>query len=245
MNTQPAVEIRDLGFSRDGQRVLEGVTLSVRPGEFLGVIGPNGGGKSTLLKLMAGLLEPQEGSVMLFGQKPGRMGRLIGFVPQETGVNPGFPIRAQDVVRMGFLGSRVRGGKKEEDAQILSALQKVGAAHLARRRIGELSGGERQRVFIARALVGRVRLLLLDEPTASIDPKGQREIYALLRGLLPEMTVVLISHDITQLVGYATSVASLNRRLLHYEKLPEDRSHEGHLCEVELLEAFLARQKDV
>ncbi|MGE4294605.1 MAG: metal ABC transporter ATP-binding protein [Campylobacterales bacterium] len=245
MNPQPAVEIENLSFRRGGEPVLTGVNLTVPSGEFLGIVGPNGGGKSTLLQLMAGLLAPCEGRVRLFGQPPGQNGRLIGYVPQETGVNPGFPIRALDVVRMGLLGGLAKLSGKEERARAEAMLDRLGAAVLSRRRFGELSGGERQRVLIARALMGEVRLLLLDEPTASIDAKGQQEIYRLLQSLQPEVTVVMVSHDIAQLIGYASSVASINRRLLHCDRLPKACGHEGHVCEVELLEAFLTRRQDV
>ncbi len=238
----PIVEAQGLTLIRDGQPTLEDVTLRVKPGVFLGIIGPNGGGKSTLLQVFAGLLQPDSGSVRVLGLPPGEAGAQVGYVPQETGFNLAFPIDTLAVVTMGLLGQKLTASQQKERA--MQALRRVGIAHLAARRIGHLSGGERQRAFIARALCGNPKLLLLDEPTANLDPKAQGDIYTLLKSLQPEITVVLISHDISHLIGFADEVAALNRRLLHHEKLPADqisRAHDGHICEVELLGALLKK----
>ena len=238
----PVVELCDLLLKRDGQIALDRVSFRVQRGAFLGIIGPNGGGKSTLLKMLAGLLKPQEGSVRVLGLPPGEAGARVGYVPQETGFNLAFPITALDVVQMGLLGCSY--AKKERISRALAALDRVGITHLAKRRIGTLSGGERQRTFIARALCGQPELLLLDEPTANLDPKAQVAIYDLLKSLQPEITIILVSHDISHLIGYATEVAALNRKLLHYEALPKEGfhlDHDGHVCEVELLGALLKK----
>ncbi len=238
----PVIEVENLTLWRDRQKVLDEVSFQLSAGSFLGVIGPNGGGKSTLLKVLAGLLEADSGRVRILSLPPAQAGARVGYVPQETGFNLAFPITVLDVVVMGLLGQKLN--KAERKSRAMAALERVGIAPLASRRIGTLSGGERQRAFIARALCGQPRLLLLDEPTANLDPKAQEAIYTLLKSLQPEITIVLVSHDIAHLIGYASEVVALNRRLLHHEALPSEQIHcaqDGHVCEVELLGALLKK----
>lgn len=216
------IEVSNLTHHYGSLKALDDVSFSVKKGEFIGVVGANGGGKSTLIKLLAGILPVQQGTIKIATDK-------IGFVPQNTSFGGGFPISVNDVVKMGFLG-----GKANEN-EALNALEKVGATDYKNKKIGELSGGQRQRVFIARALVGGSELLLLDEPTASVDPQGSREIYALLKSL--DLTTVLVSHDLLDLVGVVDKVASINKKLIHFRELkniPKDLC-----CEVDLLEHYL------
>ena len=218
----PIIQIVDLDFAYNGQRVLEEVNLEVWEGDFIAMIGPNGGGKTTLLRLMLGLLKPERGRIRIMGKPAPRASHHIGYVPQDVHINRRFPITALDVVLMGKLAPGKRWSKNAEQDRrdALEALERIDMADYAHRRIGELSGGQRQRVFIARALVTRPRLLLLDEPTASIDSKGQTEFFRLLKRLNRDVTIVVVSHDLLVISTYVKSVACVNYRL-HYHQRAE------------------------
>lgn len=232
------IKISNLNFAYDKTDVLQNINLSIEEGDFLAIIGPNGGGKSTLLKLILGLLEIKSGEIKIEGNITD-----IGYVPQNTNLNIYFPITALEVVLMGHIGGKkpLFGYGKDETACAKSSLAQVGMEEFANIKIGNLSGGQRQRVFIARALCANPKILFLDEPTASIDVMGQREIYNLLKELNKIMTIVVVSHDISILLNYAKNVAHINKNLV-YHKL--DNIHKnvteqnGHLCEVELLSAL-------
>jgi zinc transport system ATP-binding protein len=238
------VSIQDLSFAYDTQPVLEHISLEVHKGDFLAIIGPNGGGKSTLLSLILGINTPQSGTIRVFGKAPTAAQREIGYVPQNTNVNLDFPIKVLDVVLMGNGAKHhpLFGYSAEEQACAAQALEQVGMADYAARRIGDLSGGQRQRVMIARALCRHPKLLVLDEPTASIDATGQKEIYDLLKKLNGDITVIVVSHDLSVILGYANKAAHINRTLTFHDI--SDKKHifhthgstEGHLCEVDILE---------
>ena len=218
----PIIQITDLNFAYNGQRVLENVNLTIVEGDFVAMIGPNGGGKTTLLKLMLGLLKPDHGDIRILGRRPSQASHKIGYVPQDVNINRRFPITAMDVVLMGKLapGRRWSRNSARDRHDALDALDRIDMADFADRRIGELSGGQRQRVFIARALVTHPRLLLLDEPTASIDTRGQTEFYQLLKRLNEEVSILVVSHDLLVISTYVKSVACVNRRL-HYHNQAE------------------------
>ncbi len=239
------IEVESLDFTYNGQLVLENINLAINTGDFVAMIGPNGGGKTTLLKLLLGLLTPRSGSVQVFGRNPKEVTHRIGYVPQNIHFNQRFPISAQDVVLMGLLkpGRQWSRYTKADRIAAQGALEKMEMAAKGRRRIGELSGGQRQRVFIARALVTEPDILILDEPTASIDSKGQHEFYELLHALSRDITIVLASHDLMVLSRYVKSVACVNRNL-HYhdqgeisEKMIESmyRCSIDESCPVELI----------
>jgi zinc transport system ATP-binding protein len=212
------VEVRGVFFSYNGQEVLHDVNLDVRRGDFIAMIGPNGGGKTTLLKLMLGLLKPARGSVRVLGMPPQKASHHIGYVPQEVHGNRSFPITALDVVLMGKLEparrfSRASGQDREEAT---AALERMDMAPFAGRRIDQLSGGQRQRVYIARALVAQPKLLLLDEPTASIDTRGQADFFRLLKDLNKDVTILVVSHDLLVISTYVKSVACVNKHVHHH-----------------------------
>lgn len=243
--TQPAIQCRNLSFRYNGHRVLEAVTFDVAPGDFVAVLGPNGGGKTTLLKLILGLLTPTRGSLLVLGRSPAKASHLIGYVPQMVNANPGFPISVLDVVMMGGLtpGARPHHATRRQRREALEALERMSIHHLAGRHMGDLSGGQCRRVHIARALMPRPRILLLDEPTAGIDPGGQNQLYGLLQELNADTTIMMVSHDLMAISGHVKSVACVNRRL-HYhddaEITPEmlDTMYPGNLdaaCPVELV----------
>ena len=223
----PALEINDLWFAYGGPRVLDQVNLTLPAGEFLAVLGPNGGGKSTLLRLLLGLVRPGGGVVRVLGQEPGQAGGRIGYLPQFTSVSKSFPITvlgavALGLVRPGFSGLACLGrwldpaARRAEREAARSALARVGLADHAGRRLSDLSGGQRQRVFIARAIVSGPELLLLDEPTASVDGKSRYELMALLAELNRDMTIVMVSHDMSTVDGCVTSIACVNKSLHHH-----------------------------
>lgn len=218
--TTPIVEVKNLSFAYSGENILQDVNLSIRPGDFIAMIGPNGGGKTTLLKLILGLLKPDKGTIQVMGHPTPKALASIGYVPQNVHVNSGFPISVMDVVLMGRRNPKRRWARlsAEDDRAALSALEQMGMAPYARTKIGELSGGQRQRVFIARALVSDPRLLLLDEPTAGIDTKGQADFYSLLQELNRDITIMVVSHDLLVISRYIKSVACVNRRLHYHDQ---------------------------
>jgi zinc transport system ATP-binding protein len=211
------IDIQNLTFSYNRQPVLTDVHLSVQDGDFIAMIGPNGGGKTTLLKLMLGLLKADSGNIRIFGQRPQAVSHRIGYVPQDVYINKHFPISVLDVVLMGKLHPRKgRSRFSPTDRQAaLHALEQVEMEKFCDQRIGELSGGQKQRVFVARALVTEPELLFLDEPTASVDTKGQNEFYRRLNELNETITIIVVSHDLMAVSGYIKSVVCVNRRL-HY-----------------------------
>jgi zinc transport system ATP-binding protein len=212
------IEVRSVFFSYNGQEVLHDVNLDVRRGDFIAMIGPNGGGKTTLLKLMLGLFKPAQGTVRVLGMPPQKASHHIGYVPQEVHGNRSFPITALDVVLMGKLepASRFSRKTRQDREEAMEALERMEMAPFAGRRIDELSGGQRQRVYIARALVARPKLLLLDEPTASIDTRGQADFFRLLKDINKEVTILVVSHDLLVISTYVKSVACVNKRLHHH-----------------------------
>jgi len=232
------IEIDQLFYSYEKeQTILENITLNIKNSDFLAIIGPNGGGKSTLLKLILGLLKPKSGSIKVNIDKS-----FLGYVPQNTNLNINFPITALEVVLMGHIGSKktLFGYNKEEIACAKKALDQVSMEAYANTKIGNLSGGQRQRVFIARALCANPKIILLDEPTASIDVQGQKEVYDLLKDLSQTISIVVVSHDISVLLNYAKNVAHINKTLVYHtlDNFNTNVSNETHLCEVELLAAL-------
>lgn len=212
----PIIRIKDLSFAYNGDPVLEAVELSVEMGDFLAIVGPNGGGKTTLLRLILGLLKPRTGRIEVFGQPPGRTAEEVGYVPQHSNLAPGFPARVEEVVLMGLPHGPRHGPRfwHDERERAARAMQRAGVAELAGRRLDELSGGQRQRVLVARALITEPRLLLLDEPLANIDPYGRQCIVETLTGLGRETTIVMVSHDLGITANAVTGIAAVNRFLI-------------------------------
>ena len=197
---------------------MQDVSLRIEARDFLGIIGPNGGGKTTLLKILLGLLEPQQGTVRVFGQKPAQARHRVGYVPQHAAIDPSVPATALDIVLMGRLrltswGSRF--GAIHVDAA-LQAMRLTATDDLAKRPIAELSGGQRQRVLIARALAAEADLLILDEPTQGVDLHRERKVLELLERLNESMPIVMVSHDVHLVAVHLKSAACVNRTLRRY-----------------------------
>ncbi|MEZ5477407.1 MAG: ABC transporter ATP-binding protein [Thiolinea sp.] len=213
------IRLDGVSFRYDLNPVLEQVSLTVQPGEFLGIVGPNAGGKSTLLKLILGLLKPQQGKIRVLDRKPRQARRLIGYVPQYPAFARDFPISVEQVVLMGRLGTAGIIGRYSaaDRAAAQQALAEVEAGELAPRLIGALSGGQLQRVLLARALVSQPQLLILDEPTANIDMRLESDIFDQLKRLNQRMTILVVSHDIAFISNYVHRVACLNRTLVCHQ----------------------------
>ncbi len=214
------IECNDISFSYRGSNVLSHVDLAVHRGDYLGIVGPNGGGKTTLLKIILGLLTPQSGSVKLFGEdiRTFKDWSKIGYVPQKAAsFDANFPATVEEVVLMGLFGKRglFARMKKEDYKNVHAALKNVEMQHFTHRLIGDLSSGQQQRVFIARALVNNPEVIFLDEPTTGVDEAAQKEFYALLRELNEQhdLTLVFISHDSSSLKQEATEIATVNQTL--------------------------------
>jgi zinc transport system ATP-binding protein len=232
------ITVEGLRFSYDGAPVLEDVSFTVLEREFLALIGPNGGGKTTLIKLLLGLLKPDGGDIRVFGEPPERAARKIGYVPQDVAMNKAFPISVLDVVLMGRL--RITGSSrlsKEDKAAARQSLDKMGMLDCRDRRIDDLSGGQRERVFIARALATDPDALVLDEPTASLDSEGRTDLYTILKEINKTKTIIVVTHDMMVLSSYVSSVACVNRTL-HYHgdaEITEDMLQDGYHCPVDLI----------
>lgn len=211
----PAICIRDLTFSYDGMPVIDRAELCVDEGTFVSIVGPNGGGKTTLLKLMLGLLKPSAGSVNVLGKKPENARREIGYVPQKSLFDPYFPISVRDVVLTGRLGTT--GGifrSRSKDREITEeAIAEVELERVKDAPFNSLSGGQQQRTLIARALASRPRMLLLDEPTAGLDRIVESRLYKLLKSLNERLTVVLVSHDLGFVSKFVDRVVCVNREV--------------------------------
>jgi zinc transport system ATP-binding protein len=224
----PAIDIHALNFSYGSVPTLSGIDLQVAEGEFLGIVGPNAGGKSTLLKLILGLLQPQSGDISVLGRTSSMASRLLGYVPQYPSFPRDFPIAVEQVVQLGRLGLDRNGGQRggkwhalwpgrvssADREAVRRSLAEVEAGDIAKRQIGSLSGGQLQRVLLARALVGEPRILILDEPTANIDQRMEGEIFDLLKVLNARMTILVVSHDVAFISRYVGRVACINRTLV-------------------------------
>lgn len=208
-----AVEIDDLWFGYGGAGVLEAVDLRIDHLDFASVIGPNGGGKTTLLKLILGLLEPQAGSIRVLGTTPSRARPRIGYMPQLATLDIAFPVRVLEVVLMGRLGPGTRVGpfSRSDRQAAADALAMVGLEGLGRRPFSELSGGQRQRALLARALASDPDLLLLDEPSSGLDRRVEEDFFALLQELNRSKTLLLVSHDIGFVSAFVNTVVCVHR----------------------------------
>jgi len=232
------IRLDDIWVHYDGIPVLEGINLSVEPNKFLGIIGPNGGGKTTLLKVILGLIKPTRGKVSVLGQLPEKGRKSIGYISQYTLFDRDFPISVSDAVLMGRYGKvgLYRRYSEEDKRAANEALKTVDMLKYQNRQVGKLSGGEQQRVFIARALATDPKILLLDEPTASIDPNMQAEFYELIESLKQRMSVVMVSHDISAVSIHVDQIACLNHQLFyHGSEVSAEALEKTYCCPIQLI----------
>ncbi len=229
-----ALEIKNLYFRYDKETVLENINFSLEDKKFMAIIGPNGGGKTTLLKLILGFLKPYKGEIKIYGKSPQEISELIGYVPQHTNFSLDIPITVFDIVLQG----RLKKGKffydkldREKAEEVLKTLK---IEKFKNRKIKDLSGGQRQKVLIARALVSEPKIIVMDEPTSAIDPTGQKEILDLIENL--DITRIVVSHDIKILLRKVDKIAFINKKAVIHEGPKLNIPNDKHFCEIELIE---------
>lgn len=240
MEERPILSIKNLWAGYESDMILEDVSFEMFPRDYVGLIGPNGGGKTTLIRVILGLLKPDQGSVSVMGEEPKKGRRQIGYVSQFQVEDKHFPVNVWDVVSMGRLQKdplknlRLKG--EDKDA-IEEALSETGMLEYRKQSMNELSGGQRQRVFISRALVTEPRLLLLDEPTSSVDSHSSNQLYDLLAKLNDHLAILLISHDLTAISTYVKTVGCVNRRLVYQgtKEITDEMLETAYECPVDLL----------
>ncbi len=211
------IQIHNLNFQYDENPLLQDVSLEIAKGECLAVFGPNGGGKTTLLKLLMGFLKPSSGTILLDGMDPQKSRRRMGYVPQISQLDRQFPITALEVVKMGALSSSLfHPYKPGSENGAFAMLDKVGLRHMAQAPFGSLSGGQSQRVLIARALMGHPDFLFLDEATASVDPSAEEHFHLLIQELKGTITIVMVTHDLPAEMSYIDRFYCVYRTVTPY-----------------------------
>ena len=234
-----ALKLKDVSLRSRGQLIIDSVSWELEEIAFVGLIGPNGAGKTVLLKIILGLIQPSSGTIEIFGKPPREAKSFVSYVPQYARFDSDFPISVMEVVLMGRLGKTAAfGSYTKADREIAAAaMEKLSLSDLATRQIGKLSGGQLQRVLIARALAHEPKILLLDEPTASLDTRVGSNVYELLDELSKSMTIVLVSHDVGVISAHVRSIACMNRKL-HYHGTKEVSGEilsEVYGCPIELI----------
>ncbi len=239
MSKKSVITIRNLDAGYENEVVLEDIDLEVKAKDFYGVIGPNGGGKTTLLKVILGLLKPMKGQIKVYGEPPEKASSYIGYVPQYAEFDEDYPISVFDVALM---GRRTKKGKiprynQKDREKVEEALKSVEMYKMRNKNINKLSGGQKQRVFIARALASEPKILLLDEPTASIDQQIKESIYDLLKKLNKELTILFVTHDVGAISKYVNKLACLNKHLYTHNEpyLTKEMLEDAYQCPVELI----------
>ena len=214
MKTDHDIVLKDISFAYKQNHILEDVTLFIDKGEFASIVGPNGGGKTTLLKLILGLLKPNKGKISIFGKPPEEARQQIGYMPQYAHLDMDFPATVMDVVLMGRLTRTNFWFSKKDRAEALAAIEEVGMGSFTRTGFNQLSGGQKQRILIARALCSRPAILLLDEPTANLDQETEINLFSILQALNSKMTILVVSHDLGFVSKYVKSVICVNRKVV-------------------------------
>lgn len=218
---EKVLEITNLSAGYGGQAVIRNVNLTVNSLDFIGIIGPNGGGKTTLIKCIAGLLKPLAGEIRMFENGNPRPVGGIGYLPQVNTFDKRFPISVKEVILSGLLSRKTLFApySAEDQHEAMGIMEKLHISHLAKKTIGALSGGQMQRVFLGRALISKPVLLLLDEPSTYADNRFEAELYEILAGLNHELTILMVSHDLGIIPAYVKSIACVNGEL-HYHPGP-------------------------
>lgn len=232
-----AVELKDVSIKYNDQTVLQDVNLKIEDKDFMAIIGPNGGGKTTLLKIILGVIRPDRGEVIVYDKDPEHARQFIGYLPQNVSFDHDFPINVYNTVLSGRYHGMFKGYNAEDKIAVEKALKDMNMLGLKDRQLGKLSGGQLQRVFIARALVREPKLLLMDEPMASIDPEMQNSFYNLLTNLKDKMTIVLVSHDVGMVSSNVDKIACLSRKLYYHGPVEDsaDGLEEIYKCPIELI----------
>lgn len=216
MKRKEIIKIENVSFSYGTEEFLKDITLPIYDDDFLGIIGPNGGGKTTLLKLILGLLEPQKGKIFVFGKSPKKARKEIGYLSQFKDIDFDFPITAYEVVLLSRVGNKLvkRFSKADKEAAEKS-MKELDIWKYKDKKLNELSGGEKQRVFVARALANKPKLLILDEPMSNLDISIQESFYKILKTLNKKIAIVMVDHDLEMLSKYAKEVVCVNKCNTH------------------------------
>lgn len=228
------IELKHITAGYDGTPVLTDVNLTIAEGDFIGVIGPNGGGKTTLLKVILGLLKPISGEACL----PADTRNLFGYLPQNSTFDRRFPISVREVVMSGLMAEKklYRAYTRQDKAAADALLDKYGLGTYRKAIIGELSGGQAQRAFLCRAIISSPRILILDEPTTYVDSHFEKEFYTILQELGKTMSIVMVSHDLGTICSYVKTIACVNHTLhYHPSNLIYAEQLEAYNCPIELL----------
>lgn len=235
------VKIKDASFSYGNTLALKNINFSLYQNDFIGIIGPNGGGKSTFIKLLLGILSPTSGSISYPNSEIFNKLTQVGYVAQNTNKNLNYPILAKEVIEMGFLQKRLFGFRTNKDnrKKALEVMDMLNILNLADKKISSLSGGELQKVLLARAICGEAKLIILDEPTSNIDSKSQSEIYKILELINKTNTIITISHDISITLQYASRILHINEEIVEH-KIPNiNVNRSGHVCEIDIFQDLI------
>lgn len=228
----PVIDIQNLVVGYGEKPILDGINLQVNQHDFIGIVGPNGGGKTTLLKVIVGLLKPESGHIVINTNKP------IGYLPQMNQHDNHFPILVHEVVLSGLFGQRgiFQRYKKSDFELVQYWLNYAGISHLSKKRFGTLSGGQRQRVLLCRALVSDPDLLILDEPNTFVDNRFEGELYELLKRLNETRAIMVVTHDLGTISSYVKSIACVNRDLHHHKSnIITQHQLESYNCPIQLI----------
>lgn len=231
------IEIKDIEAGYSGEIALSAVNLKIYENDFIGIIGPNGGGKTTLVKVILGLIKPFKGEVInkLNGTNENKS---IGYLPQINFIDKKFPISVKDVVLSGFMdkGKLINKFTKEEKQTAMALMENMGISHLKNKPIGELSGGQLQRVFLSRAVVSSPKLLILDEPNTFVDNRFESELYEKLKELNKSMAILIISHDLGMISPYVKTIACVNKKLhYHDSNVISEKQLKEYNCPIQLI----------
>jgi zinc transport system ATP-binding protein len=216
---KPVVELNQITAGYDDEVILKDVNLTINQQDFIGVIGPNGGGKTTLVKVILGLIKPMSGQVIIHNHSNKTKHGIIGYLPQINRTDKKFPITVLDVVLSGLAGSRSIFSRftKAEAAKARELLEKTGIPELEKKNIGDLSGGQMQRVFLCRSIISEPKLLILDEPNTFVDNQFESDLYKTLKTLNEKMAIMIVSHDVGTITYYVKTIACVNRQLHYHE----------------------------
>lgn len=231
MNQAAVIRVEEVSFAYGKRMVLEEVSLEIGSGDFIWIVGPNGGGKTTLVKLLVGLIKPKSGLIEVMGKSPSRARSQVGYMPQQIHIDPKFPMTVTDVVLTGRLGLNVSTTRKADGEAALAAIEQVSLMDQANETIASLSGGQQRRMFIARALACEPEILILDEPMANLDAVMEKQVRELLFKLNQKLTVLMVSHDPALVSESIKSVVCVNRRVAIHQTYEVDIEMMGELYE--------------
>jgi len=217
------IKLENVSFSYDREDFLKNINFSIYENDFVGIVGPNGGGKTTLLKLMLGLLEPRQGKIWVYGKSPKEARHELGYLSQFKNIDFDFPITVYEIVLLSRIGKKVfKQFSREEKEATEASLAKLNIIQLKDKRLNELSGGEKQRVFVARALANQPKILILDEPMTNLDMHIQEEFYQILKNLNNKIAIVIVDHDLEMVSKYAKEIVCVNKCIASSTKYHKD-----------------------